>query len=213
MALLGGKRIHLAITDSRGSGLKEKVRSSSALKELFETKICKGATLATMVEEAENHLKRCPFDVVYIVGGACDITSKDLRTNLISYDWKNGKDLREHLVGMLKKADARLKKYFPASKVVFCSLIGSELARTVNAHATSEEQQVQVNKAVWEFNTNVFRINKERESFSPSLHNHVHRICKGKEKNYYQHLRDGLHLSDELKDKWAEQFLKAIAKN
>ena len=213
MALLGGKRLHLLITDSRGVGLKEKVRGSRNLNELFETKICKGASLDIMVEEAVGHLKRCPFDVVYIAGGACDITSKDWSTSLISYNWKNGNDLQEHLVGMLKNADVRLRKLFPASKVVFCSLIGSELAKVVNAHATSEEQQDQVNRAVWEFNISIFRINKERETFSPSLHSHVHRICKGKERNYYQHLRDGLHLSEELKEKWAEQFVKAVAKN
>ena len=110
---------------------------------------------------------------------------------------------------MLKEADSRVKKYFPASTVVFCQLIGSELKRVVNAHAVSEDQQNQVNRAVWEFNTHIFSINAERGSFSPSLHSQVHRVCKGKKRNYYHHLHDGIHLTEELKIKWAEQFLKA----
>ena len=158
-----------------------------------------------------DHLKRCPFDVVYIAGGACDITRKDSHSKRISYVWGDGDDLKVHLLGVLKEADERIRKYFPASKVVFCSLVGSELSRIVNAYAVSVEQQLQMNRAIWEFNTNIFRINSERGTFAPSLHSQVHRMCKGKERNYYHHLHDGIHLTEELKIKWAEQFLKAAA--
>ena len=34
------------------------------------------------------------------------------------------------------------------------------------------------------------------------------------ERNYYHHMStDGLHLTDILKDKWADQFVKAFSKN
>ena len=116
-------------------------------------------------------------------------------------------------MGLLKKVDSDLKKYFPASKVIFCTLIGSELKRVVNAHHITDEQQRDVDNAVWDFNCEVFRINKERGTFSPSLHSQVHRVCNGIKRNYYQHLHDGLHLSGDLLNKWADQFIKAIAHN
>ena len=213
MATLGGKRIHLVVTDSRGAGLGDLVRESKELKEHFEVKICRGASLGELADETTSHLQRCPFDVVYIAGGVCDITSKNQLSNKISYDWINGEDLSKHLKGSLNKADEKMKKYFPASKVVFCTLLGSELKRVVNAHPTNDKQQEDVNKAVWDFNCEVFRINKERDTFSPSLHSQVHRVCKGKKRNYYQHLHDGIHPSKFILEKWADQFVKAVAHN
>ena len=69
MVTLGGKRIHLLITDSRGTGLGDLVRASMAITEHFEVKICNGATLVEMADEASRYLQRCPFDVIYLAGG------------------------------------------------------------------------------------------------------------------------------------------------
>ena len=205
--------MHLLITDSRGAELGDLVRNSGKLNEHFEVRICKGATLAQLCDIATSHLQRCPFDVVYIAGGVCDITTKNEYTKLISFDWELGEELGEHLIGDLNRADSKFKKYFPASKISFCSLIGCDLVRTVNAHPTTVEQKEMVNNAVWEFNCEIFRINRERKIFSPSLHSQIHRICNGTKRNYYQHLHDGLHPSDFIKQKWATQFVKAIAHN
>ena len=82
MALLGGKRLHLILTDSRGSGVEDKMKEIGTMKELVEFRICKGATLFELADEAEKHLKYCPFDIVYIAGGACDVTCKNKRTFL-----------------------------------------------------------------------------------------------------------------------------------
>ena len=213
MARLGGKRIHLLITDSRGAGLGDLVCRSGKLTEHFEVKVCRGATLGQMVNIATKHLQGCPFDVVYLAGGACDITTKDDFTKQIYFNWGKGGELKNHLVGLLKKVDADLKRHLPASRVVYCTLIGSDLKRVVNAHPTTEEQQQEVNEAVWDFNCEVFKLNKERGSFAPSLHNQVHRVCNGKKRNYYQHLHDGLHPTEDIITKWADQFIKAIAHN
>ena len=110
-------------------------------------------------------------------------------------------------------ADNHFQKVFPASRVVFCPLIGSELARVVNAHGTSPEDQLAVEEAVWAFNENVFEINARRWTVCPSLHHQVHRFCKGRRKAYYHHLDDCLHLSNYLKIKWAENVVKVMARN
>ena len=49
--------------------------------------------------------------------------------------------------------------------------------------------------------------------FAPSLHRTVHRSKNGRKKSYYEHLRDGIHLGDYLKEKWAEEFVKAAKNN
>ena len=161
---------------------------------------------------AVKHLHKNPFDVVYIAGGACDITFKNKATKRIVFAWGKG-DLEKHLLDVLNKANRRMYDDFPASKVVFCPLIASELSKVVNYGTTTQENQHDVEDAIWEFNSTIFKINKERGTVSPSLHHQVHRFCKGKRKNYYHHLGDGIHLSDYLKGKWADEFATVMAHN
>ena len=213
MALLGSKRLHLILTDSRGKGLADLINEINTMGELVEVRIRDGATLRALADLAEIHLKGSPFDVIYIVGGFCNLTYKGRATKLISYEWGDGLDLQNHLVDELQQADTRLKKNFPASKVVFCSLIASVLNKVVNAHATTDENQLTVENAVWKFNETVFIINKSRRTISPSLHHQVHRFCKGRRRAYYHHLADGLHPTEELKKKWASEFIRVMAHN
>ena len=166
------------------------------------------------MQAAEEYLHKHPFDIVYVAGDACDITTKDEKSSKISFDWdSSGDDLENHLIRVLTKADGRIRRYFPASRVVYCPLIGSDLARVVSDKNVTEEDQAAVERAVWGFNTKAFELNEANRSFSLPLHHQVHRFCKGKKKAYYHHLPDGLHLSDSLKDKWAKEFVKAMAHN
>ena len=211
--LVGGKRLHLVISDSRIAGIGDLVKGKGSHKEEIEFRMRKGASFGEMADSAIKHLGKCPFDIVYIAGGICDITSKDHESGAISLEWADEEDLKSHLVGALNRANVSRKKYLPASRIVFCPLVGCDLKQVVNVHKISEDQQEMVNNAIWEFNSRIFRVNEENSAFSPSLHQSVHRICNEKRRNYYYHLEDGLHLSDFLKNKWADQFIKAMAHN
>ena len=213
MVTLGSKRIHLALTDSRGIGVLEHIQRLNKSGECFDLQAYKGATFRDLIGIAEGYLPKHDFDVIYIAGGANDITYKDKKTNMIHYRWGSGEDLKTHLVSILHEADKKLTKNFPASRIVFCPLVGSELERVVNAHPIEPSDQEAVEEAVWEFNTQVFKINNRRGMRCPSLHHQVHRFCKGKRGAYYFHLVDGLHLNEDLKTKWAKSFLKAMAHN
>ena len=182
--------------------------------ELVEVKIRDGASLLELVNVILQHLHKSPFDVVYIVGGSCDITSK-VKINSVKrivYNWRDKAALGKHLLKSLSIANEALSKDFPASKVV-CQLIASDLKRVVTYGTINLDDQNEVEEAVWKFNTEVFRINKETGTISPSLHHQVHRFCKGKRRAYYHHLQDGLHLSDYLKGKWADEFVTVMSHN
>ena len=201
------------LTDSRGGGLQEKISKINDTSEYIEIDDRKGATLAQLIEIAEDYLPLHPFDVLYVAGGANDITTKDRITHQISFNWGNGQDLSEHLISTVSKALSFFLKTFPASKIIFCPLIGSDLSRVVTAHTVTQENQRTVDNEVWDFNAEIFRMNQQKGYFSPSLHHTVHRFCKGKRHDYYHHLHDGIHLSDPLKNKWAAQFVSAMARN
>ena len=213
MAMLGSSRIHIVFMDSRGDGLQELIDSANNTGEHFEVDFLRGATFGDLVDKVDAYLPTHPFDVIYLAGGVNDITTKNRQTNLISYRWGQGDDLKNYLVKILKSANAHLKKNHPASKIVFCPLPGSELSRIVSEHKTSEEDQQAVEEAIWEFNSVVFEINAERGTVCPSLHHQIHRFCKGTRRAYYHHLADGIHLTQNLREKWAKQFIKVMTHN
>ena len=113
----------------------------------------------------------------------------------------------------LKQNDRFMQTNYPASRVVFCPLVGTELVRVVNAHKVTAEQQSMVDDTIFEFNTEVFNINKRRQSFSPSLHSSIHRSNGSAKKCHYHLLADGIHLSEPQMDKWARELVKATSRN
>ena len=194
-------------------GVKNLVAAKHLTSESFNLLVKDGATFSELVEAALAYLKGRPFDVVYIAGGACDITTKIKLTGEIVYNWGSGPELEEHLVRAAKEADRSFRRDFPASKIVMCPLIAIELARVVGPTPTCDINQRSVEDAIWAFNTAIFEINNERGVFAPALHHQVHRFCKGKRRAYYHHPEDGLHPTHQLKAKWADEFIKAMAQN
>ena len=213
MAMLGSRRIHYALTDSRGKGLDDLITEKGHARETFDISARNGATFNELVDATSFYLRTHPFDVVYIAGGACDITTLHKKSKRITFDWGTGPALQNFLVSSVIAADTRLKRDFPASKVVFCPLIASEVVRLIGPGPTREQEQSVIEEAVWEFNATIFKINSNRGVFAPALHHLVHRFCKGRRRAYYHHLDDGLHLTGYLQNKWAEEFIKAMALN
>ena len=158
-----------------------------------------GATFQEIIELAANHLNNYPFDVVYIAGGANNIRTKNSETGQISFDWDPPELLIQYMLSELRQADERLSREFPASKIIFCPLVGTDLSRVVTGHQVNDYQQHVVNETIFDFNEETFRINKRRETYAPSLHRTIHRSKKGTRKSYYEHLVDGIHLKTTLK--------------
>ena len=198
--------------DSRGNGLYEKIQKFQN-DEYIGLWRHDGGTLDQVSDDAASHLDSYPFDLVYIEGGVNNITRKDRMTRKVSFPWEPPELLMEHLSAILERLEKKFKSEYPASKVIFCPLVGSELTRIVNEGETTERQQIAVNNAVFTFNEKVFKINARNELFSPSLHRTVHRSKNGVKKSHYSHLHDGIHLGEYLKDKWAEEFVKAAKHN
>ena len=212
MARLNDRRCHVIFMDSRAEGLQEKIDALNG-GEYLGVRKCGGATLQQLISSANAHLKNYPFDVVYVAGGVCDITQKEHGTKRISFAWTSKEELTEHLISTLKRGNDFLTREHPAAKIVFCTLVGLELERVVNTHKVETHQQLMVDEAVFAFNDEIFAINKVRGTYSPSLHRSIHRSLRGVKRSYYHHLEDGIHLSDNQKDRWAAEMVKATANN
>ena len=212
MAKFSDRRCHWVFIDSRGEGLQTKIDMANA-GEYLGVRMRKGATLLQLSRMAGAHLEKYPFDVVYVAGGACDITTKCQATKSVSFSWESLEDLYGHLSSMLNQEDKFMKKNYPASKIVFCPLVGIDLVRVVTAHRATPQQQQVVNEAIFAFNAEVFKLNKKRGTYSPSLHRTIHRSNGTTQKSHYHHLVYGLHLSEEQLTKWANEMVKASRNN
>ena len=213
MVTLGSKRIHIVFSDDRGSDLQPRIDSINQSGEYMEIKAYEGATFMDLVGDVWDYLPKHPFDVIYVCGGAWDILKRGQEDYTFSYEWAQNDLLESHLVQSLTKADKSLRSVFPASRIVFCPLVGVDLSKITTLNGTTPADQQVIDDVVWEFNTTVHSINEARGTFSRALHHQIHRFCKGKKRAYYQHLPDGLNLSSFIKDKWAAQFVKALAHN
>ena len=207
------RRVHGVFGDSRVSdSLYKAIQQHNTAKIPFTIEQYKGAKLGEVINKADIYLDSFPFDVVYIIAGVNDITTKDKNTNSIDFLWRSEDELAGHLIDTMKAGHAQLKKDHPGAGITFCPLIGLDLQKAA-PHCTLE-QQAMVDNSVWRFNIELCKLRDSHKFFFPFLAAPVHRIENGQHKSYYHHLgNDGLHLSSKMNQVWAKQLVKAFDRN
>ena len=169
------------------------------------------AKIADLVKEARNYGRTRPYDLMFIEGGICDITTKNHSTNKITFDWDDHKKLSSHVIHEMDKVEMEFKKDLPASNLIVCNIIGADLEKDLKRH-TDYEQYV-MDEAIFEINDYVFKRNIEKGFWAPDMASPVHRETNGTRKCFYNHMAtDGLHLGEGLKLKWAKKLLKTAYK-
>ena len=177
----------------------------------MEPWIFKGATIEGLTHEAINYSSSRPFDLLFIVGGICNITSKDWNTGKISFDWDDSDILSKHIIDTMEREEKRFKRKRPASNIIFCNMVGANLTNVLQRKA--EKEQLVMDEAIYKINDHIFRNNIEKGYWAPDMATPVHRMMNGQMKSFYHHLSsDGIHLSQELRKKWAKKILKSTEK-
>ena len=111
------------------------------------------------------------------------------------------------MLKMVEEADQTFLKDGPATKIIYCPIIGVDLSILLNKMA--QEEQLILNEGIWALNSKFFELNNKRGYFCPNLMVPVHRIIQGKRKNYYHHLHEGFRLTEELENRLAKEMIKA----
>ena len=96
--------------DSRGRNLEFIVKSMNETERVIEPWVFDGATIEDLAREAEYYAKNAPFDVIFIAGGICNVTSKNKQTKEITFEWTNSVILATHLIQAMERAEKFLKK-------------------------------------------------------------------------------------------------------
>ena len=205
------RRRFIFFTDSRGANLEHEVNMINAERKPIEPWMFKSATIEDLTHEAINYGRTRPFDLMFIIGGICNITSKDWKNGNISFEWKDPEKLSRHVINIIENEERRFKRELPASTIIFCRIVGADMEKVLRRHADYE--QFVMDEAIYKINDHIFRKNIEKGLWAPDMATPVHRMIKGEMKSFYEHLaNDGIHLSQELKEKWAKKLLKTSEK-
>ena len=174
---------------------------------IIEPWLFEGATIEDLAREAEYYAGMAPFDVIFIAGGICNITTKDKQTKKIDFKWSDSIDLATSLINTMDKAEDFLHKSRPATTFIFCPLLGANLEAAMKKPALAE--QIILDEAIWIFNEEVFQRNSMKNAYAPNFADPVYRKIKGIKRTFLNHLHDdGIHLSDGLKEIWVRKILK-----
>lgn len=87
-----------------------------------------------------------------------------------------------------------------------CTITAIDAARaTVNS---TQADQDRINRVIWQINSHIHAKNKEMGVKTPWLSRFVHISNNGTHSHWYDRLTDGVHPSEFLLDKWANEILK-----
>ena len=98
MAFIGDRRRYVFVFDSRGKHLESILKRENVNNQPVDMLFFDGADIDDLYREAVNYCRGRPFDIVFLVGGICNVTSKDRLTKKISFEWQNSDLLLSHLL-------------------------------------------------------------------------------------------------------------------
>ena len=201
------RRKVIFFTDSRGEYVQRIIERDYKCKCGVEVLMYKGATIGTLVENAIYYAKDRPYDILLIAGGICDITDYDRATKEVSFRWRSSDSITSHIITEMEKGDKQFNERTFNSKMAFCNIAGANL--TAALKKDSPCQQEMLNDSIYKINEYIFHKNIDKNMYTPDLATPVHRRIQGKNRTFLDHLAlDGIHLSNELKEKWLKKMLK-----
>ena len=174
----------------------------------IEPWVFQGAKLQDVSREAMYYTSSRPFDLIFMCAGIFDIIDMNSTTGTYSFRWASCEHLITYILMQVELTDAQFLKERPATKVIYCPIMGVNLNLLLQKE--SETEQAILNEGIWALNRKFFELNNKRGFFCPNTAKPVHRIIKGKMKNCYHHLGpDGLKLTEDLETSWADEMIKA----
>lgn len=209
-------KLIVLIMDSRGAGIQEEIDKRK--KDGFNIKVLvyRGRGVAAAANEAEVKLAWWRPEQIYLVAGICDITRRDKDTKMVSLRLQETEAALETQLYYMKSAADSIAAVLTGTeyKLIFAELTGMCIS-TYNQTLYPHEHQSILDDTVMQVNNEKVGINRENGCYTPWLARHVHKNKKNGSKvtKYHKLSEDGLHLTQELKEKWAMDLLDVIYKN
>lgn len=205
----------VVIADSRGADLQTEFNMMNT--QPFDIKVLyfKGKGILDAVKLATPKLIWWAPKIVVILNGLCDLTFKNKETKIVNLRHPTKETAAAHHFDSMDHARHYLyiQLIEAPCHLVFSHIVGMDLMK-YNKENTRNVQQYVLDESITEINIAVNRYNEMHGAVSPWLARDIHRNIKGKKITKYHKLSDdGVHLTEDLKRKWAMEILSALRKN
>ena len=212
------------ITDSRGQGLQELLNTipDLATMQILQSR---GAGCVRATLSAVPFIVKTPPDLVILMAGICDITTRNKITKLTTIKELSQEVLLQGALTAIESAITILIKH-NCMRISIATVTGIELADYNNKERrlmtpVQYDQHMQTTKqfdvhqeiidtVIVQLNKEIVAINRRARSPTTWTANAVHTYFKKAYHHYYKHLQDGCHATTRTKQYWANQVSRTV---
>lgn len=192
----------LVISDSRGVPVIRRIDDPNII-----CKAVRGARLQDMAGLADqliaaHHPKTC-----LILAGVNNMTVRNRRTRSVSLVYYDPFELANHIIRLINRIRSRLISTHPQVRFAIGGIIGIDLNHYNGLEGFSPYQWI-VDEAIRQINAYVRLLNQQARLYHPRLTTKVHTYYRGKPKNQYRLLHDGLHLGEIVIGSWVRNIIR-----
>lgn len=194
------RNVTLVLSDSRGVPVQEKIGDPNLIVMSF-----RGARLQDMVNHAMTAIAETNPATCLITAGINNMTIRNKRSRKVSLVYYDPFNLANHVIRLINRVRSQLIRMFGNIRFGIGGIIGINLNRYNKLKGYSSHQWV-VDDAIKQINTYVRLLNQQAKLYHPRLTTKVHTYYRGRPKNNYRLLPDGLHLGNILVDIWVRSL-------
>ena len=154
MANAGERRKHIYFMDGGGDRLAALMERTNKSGLAIEPWIFPDSKFQEIVHEALYYTESRPFDLISLCAWIYNFITKDTVTGEFSFPWNSCEKLILSLLQMVDEADRRFTKERPATKVIYCPIMGANL--DIILHRKAKLEQTILNEGICELNTKFF---------------------------------------------------------
>ena len=200
----------LIVSDSRGRFLSQYISGYTDI--VCEIAWYPGAGIDRLTNRAITKLNGGDYNIVVIMGGVCDITSRNSTTRVTTITTPNIECTVERVSSLMHEGVSALQNRYPDIKVMFVPVVGIDLNYYSRLPGTSPQQTL-LNEIIIKTNQKITEINLLNNIPTPWTHTLVHHNKgRGKVAHRYQHLTDGCHYGSQANDWVANALVQALHK-
>lgn len=190
----------IVVTDSRGRFLDTMVDDESILVSHHS-----GATLYDVATHAINIVRRFQPDLILLIAGINDMTVLNRRNRQVRLISNSRAAIINYLIHRINLAKSMILSACPYVKVAVGGILGIDLNTYNRRHGTSPYQHI-VDDSITAINAYIRQMNHDAGLPHPRLTTKVHTWRRGRRRNAYSRLRDGLHPNNLILESWARQI-------
>lgn len=203
------------IADSRGRGLQTVFSQIKDRGYAVTVLFWKGRGMTEAVKDSIKQLVWTAPDIIVVLAGICDLTVRDRESRQVSLSFDTMDLAVDMFVGRMDTIHHFLTINLTerAFKLIFSQVVGMDMG-TYNGLPYPHPQQDLLDSVIHRLNNEIVSWNMVRNVATPWIASDIHHNRKDGQKivRYQRLASDGLHLTDELKQRWVTYLHKAILK-